>query len=104
MKVVEYIDHAGKSPFATWFKKLDNKTKARVSARVSRFKNGNLGDVKIVGDGVFEARMFFGPGYRLYFGIDKGKLIVLLGGGDKSKQSKDIRIAIMNWKEYGQEN
>lgn len=104
MKVVEYIDNTGKSPFSSWFKKLDKKTKARVSARISRFKDGNLGDVKIVGDGVFEARMFFGPGYRLYFGIDNGKLIVLLGGGDKSKQSKDIRTAISNWKEYGQAN
>ena len=100
MKVVEYIDDSGKSPFGKWFKKLERQTRARIAARISRFETGNLGDTKVVGEGVFEARIFLGPGYRVYFGLDGDTLIVLVGGGDKSSQSRDIAAAIKNWKNY----
>ena len=68
-----------------------------------RFETGNLGDHKSVGDGVWEVRMTFGPGYRLYFGKDGNKIVVLLVGGDKSSQTKDIKSARRYWSEYLQE-
>jgi putative addiction module killer protein len=101
LKVVEYITESGISPFGKWFKKLDKTTRARIASRITRFKTGNLGDVKVVGEGVFEARIFLGPGYRVYFGIDKATIVVLLLGGDKSQQSNDISKAKEYWREYG---
>jgi len=71
--------------------------------RVMRFEGGNLGDHKSVGDGVWEARMTFGVGYRLYFGKDRNKIVVLLVGGDRSSQTKDIKSARRYWSEYIQE-
>ena len=65
-----------------------------------RFESGNLGDHKSVGGGVWEARMPFGPGYRLYFGKDGTKVILLLLGGDKSSQTRDIKLARQYWNEY----
>ena len=73
---------------------------ARIQARVLRFENGNLGDHKNVGGGVWEARLDFGPGYRLYFGKDGIALILLLAGGDKASQSKDITEAKRFWKDF----
>ena len=65
-----------------------------------RFSTGNLGDHKSLGGGVWEARVMFGPGYRLYFGQDGPRVILLLVGGDKSSQSRDIRKARGFWKAY----
>jgi putative addiction module killer protein len=74
--------------------------RARIAARVARFEAGNLGDAKVLGDGLWEARFMFGPGYRLYFGVHKGKLILLLLGGDKSSQRSDIAAAKRYWREF----
>jgi putative addiction module killer protein len=74
--------------------------RARVQARVFRFETGNLGDHKTVGGGVCEARLDFGPGYRIYFGCDGATIVLLLLGGDKSSQSRDIARAKFYWKEY----
>jgi putative addiction module killer protein len=74
--------------------------KQRIQARVLRFESGNLGDVKAIGEGVFEARFDFGPGYRLYFGQEGKVLVLLLCGGDKGSQVKDILRARGFWKEY----
>lgn len=69
-------------------------TKMRLSRRLDKAQRGVLGDVKPVGEGVYEMREFFGPGWRMYY-VQKGDvLIVMLGGGDKSSQSKDIKRAI----------
>ena len=65
-----------------------------------RFSTGNLGDHKSVGDGVWEARVMFGPGYRIYFGKDGAQLVVLLLGGDKSTQAVDVVRAQKSWKAY----
>ena len=73
---------------------------ARIQGRVLRFENGNLGDHKNVGGGVWEARLDFGPGYRLYFGKDGAAVILLLAGGDKTSQSKDIAAAKHYWKDF----
>ncbi len=71
-----------------------------MQARVVRFETGNLGDHKGVGGGVQEARVMFGPGYRLYFGQDGATLVLLLVGGSKGTQAKDIRRAQQYWRDY----
>jgi putative addiction module killer protein len=90
-------------PFRDWLAELDKATRARVQARVLRFETGNLGDHKSVGSGVWEARMDFGAGYRVYFGKSGGQLILLLVGGDKSSQVGDIKQARKFWREHLQE-
>jgi putative addiction module killer protein len=75
---------------------------ARIQARVLRFEKGNLGDHKTVGGGVWEARLDFGPGYRLYFGKEGAAVILLLVGGDKSSQSKDIAAAKRYWADFSE--
>jgi len=79
---------------------LDVITKARIQARILRIESGNLGDHKSVGGGVMELRFDFGPGYRVYFGKDGATLILLLTGGDKGNQRKDIKRAQALWSEY----
>lgn len=81
--------------FASWLDNLrDIQAKARVLVRIERLASGNAGDVKPVGEGVSEMRISYGPGYRVY-SIQRGsELIVLLAGGDKSSQSRDIKTAI----------
>ena len=100
MKVVEFLDEKGRSPFRSWLKDLIPATRARIQARIARFESGNLGDVKAVGEGVFEARIFFGPGYRIYYGVDGETIVVLLTGGDKSSQDRDIVKAKKFWASY----
>lgn len=80
--------------FAEWFNSLrDRKAKSKVASRIARFELDLMGDVKSVGDGVSEARIAFGPGYRLYFTRRGNTLIILLVGGDKSSQQRDIAKA-----------
>ena len=80
--------------FDSWFKGLrDKRAAARINARLRRVSLGNLGDIAPVGDGVSEMRIFYGPGYRIYFVQEGQVLIVLLCGGDKSTQKKDIKLA-----------
>ena len=92
-KIEIYESDDGKCPYDDWLESLDPKTAARIEVRIRRFKSGNFGDHKLLGEGVFEARLFFGPGYRVYFGKEKGRLILLLAGGDKASQNKDIKKA-----------
>jgi putative addiction module killer protein len=99
----EFVTADGRVPFREWLGALDVAIGARIQVRVMRFETGNLGDHKSVGDGVWEARMTFGAGYRLYFGKDGNKIVVLLVGGDKSSQTKDIKSARRYWSEYLQE-
>jgi putative addiction module killer protein len=72
-----------------------------IRARLDRVEAGNLGDYKVVGKGVGELRIDYGPGYRVYFGQLGTTVIVLLCGGDKSSQDEDIRQAIEYWTDYG---
>src|SRR3954465_6905125 len=90
LTVREYVNADGKSPFHEWLRRLTKAVGARIQLRVQRFELGNLGDHKNVGEGVWEARVMFGPGYRIYFGKDGDSIIVLLVGGDKGSQAKDI--------------
>lgn len=81
--------------FDAWFSGLnDARAKARISARVRRAEDGNLGDCAPVGEGVSEMRIHYGPGYRVYFVQQGLEIVVLLGGGDKATQTKDIKAAV----------
>lgn len=100
IEVVEYEDKTGRNAFAQWMEKLDTKAFARVVAVITRMRHGNFGDVKPVGSGVSERRIDYGPGYRVYFSRDGQKLVILLGGGTKSRQNKDIIAAQKSWAEY----
>jgi len=80
--------------FANWIDGLrDTRARARIQARIKRLADGNPGDVKPVGEGVSEMRINFGPGYRIYFVQRGSELVILLAGGDKGSQAKDIRMA-----------
>jgi putative addiction module killer protein len=90
LTILEYLDDRGASPFAAWFGCLDAVAAAKVTTALRRLKLGNLSNVKGVGAGVFEYRIDFGPGYRVYFGKDGETLVILLGGGTKKRQERDI--------------
>ena len=99
MIVREFLTRDGVSPFRRWLATLELTARARVQARVFRFELGNLGDHKSLGKGVWEARLDFGSGYRLYFGRLGPGAIVLLIGGDKRSQQGDIDFAKRAWAE-----
>jgi len=98
--LVEYLAEDGRSPYARWFEALDARAAAKVSTNLYRLEAGNWSNVKSVGSGVFEQRIDFGPGYRIYFGQDGDVLIVLLGDGSKKGQQRDIKHAQDRWAEY----
>jgi putative addiction module killer protein len=100
IEIRQYIDLLGRNPFGRWFDKLDDNTQARVSVSLDRLERGNFSEVKGVGTGVFELRLDFGPGYRVYFGKDGERLVILLGGGSKKRQQSDIDRACTLWQEY----
>lgn len=96
-----YEDEHGNEPFSEWFKGLkDIKGKERIGTRIRRLSEGLYGDSEPVGEGVSELRLFFGPGYRVYFGEEANNIVILLCGGDKSSQKRDIQTAKGYWKEY----
>lgn len=99
--VVIYETEEGKNPFADWFKALRDKAgKARILARLERVEKGNFGDSKPIQDGLFELRINFGPGYRVYYGRLRSAVVVLVCGGDKSTQQKDIEKALTLWNDH----
>jgi putative addiction module killer protein len=98
-RIVEFVE-GGRSPFADWFNELDGVTAARVDRKIRRLEAGNFGSAKPVREGVFEVVMDFGPGYRVYYGVEGKTVIILLGGGAKRKQQRDIEAAIERWRRY----
>ena len=102
VKIYQTKDH--KEPYQEWFQSIvrkDKSTAARISNRLLRIeKEGNLGDQRTVGAGVFELKFRFGAGYRIYFGRVGDEVVILLSGGDKRTQTKDIEIAKRYWKDY----
>jgi putative addiction module killer protein len=100
IEVREFVDLKGKSPYRVWLVKLDPATIARVIAAVLRLEGGNFSAAKSVGAGVSELRLDFGPGYRVYFGMDGARLVILLAGGTKKRQQTDIETAQSFWAEY----
>ena len=97
LDVREYLDEDGGSPFADWFSALDATAAAKITIVLARIEQGNLSNVKGVGQGVLEYRLDFGPGYRVYFGRDGDVLVILLAGGTKKRQQRDIEAAQARW-------
>lgn len=96
-----YVKPDGTTPFTAWLKLLrDAEARHRINAWLARVRSGNLGDATAVGEGVSELRIDYGPGYRVYFGQDGARIIVLLSGGDKRTQAADIKQAKSYWQEY----
>jgi len=95
-----YLSSDGKSPFEHWFSELDAAAAAKVSVALVRLEQGNLSNVKGVGEGVLEYRIDWGPGYRVYFGRDGETLVILLTGGTKKRQQRDIHTAQTLWSDY----
>lgn len=98
--LVQYQTEDGDCPFANWFDGLDVQAALKVRTALARMEAGNLGDVKPVGEGVSERRITFGPGYRVYFGQDGEQIVVLLVGGTKKRQQRDIEQAQALWADY----
>lgn len=100
-QVVDYIEGKGRIPYREWFQSLrDFKAQAVIDARLARLRLGNFGKCEPVGQGVFELKIYYGPGYRIYFGKSTSKIILLLCGGDKSTQKKDILTAYRYWRQF----
>ena len=99
-EVGEYLDAEGTSPYAKWFDRLNVTAAIKVATAVHRMEQGNFSNVKGVGAGVYEYRIDFGPGYRIYFGKDGDRLVILLAGGAKKRQDADIAAAKEHWRDY----
>lgn len=102
MEIREYTNPDGGSPFADWFNDLDAQAAAKVTTALVRMEQGNFSNAKGVGAGVLEYRLDFGPGYRVYFGKDGERLVILLAGGTKKRQQRDIKAAQARWEDYKQ--
>ena len=98
-RIEEYAE-GGRSAFGEWFEDLDPVTAARVDRYIRRMEAGNFGAARALRGGVYELRLDFGPGYRVYYGLEGKTLIIFLGGGDKRRQSADIAAALARWERY----
>jgi putative addiction module killer protein len=102
LEIRYYVAADGQQPFAEWFADLEAVARAKVTRAIVRLEQGNFSNVKSVGEGVFEYRIDFGPGYRVYFGQDGQTLVILRTGGTKKRQRRDIDDARTYWNDYKQ--
>ncbi len=100
IEIREYYGREGQSPFREWFDGLNAEAAQKVTTALYRVALGNFSNVKSVGSGVFECRIHFGPGYRVYFGKEGERIVILIGGGTKHRQQNDIELAIGRWEDY----
>jgi len=101
----EYTDEQGRSPYAQWLRGLrDARAKAKIIMQVDKMELGLFGDVEPIGEGLSELRIHYGPGYRVYYGKDGQRVYLLLCGGDKSTQAKDIKQAKAYWQDHKRRN
>ena len=100
LEIRYYVASDGHQPFAEWFAELNPVASAKIARAIARMEQGNFSNVKSVGEGVLEYRIDFGPGYRVYFGRDGETLVILLTGGTKKRQQRDIEAAIGYWQDY----
>jgi len=100
VRVLEYLDAQGRSPYAKWFDGLNAPAAAKVSAALYRIAEGNFSNIKGVGGGVYERKIDFGPGFRIYFGKDGDTILILLGGSTKQRQQEAIEAARARWADY----
>ncbi|MGK5085748.1 type II toxin-antitoxin system RelE/ParE family toxin [Bdellovibrionota bacterium FG-1] len=100
-ELLEYETVTGECPFLNWLHELkDLQARAIIRKRLNRVRIGNLGNNRHVGQGVWELKIDFGPGYRVYYGNEGDRIVVLLCGGDKGTQTRDITKAQEYWKDY----
>jgi putative addiction module killer protein len=100
-EVRHFITVSGQDVFGEWLKGLKDRVgRAQILKRIDRVEDGNFGDHRSVGEGVWELRFHFGSGYRVYYGEDGHTVVLLLCGGDKRSQERDIRQAKKFWHEY----
>ena len=99
-EILIYETEDGRAPFSEWMGRQSKQVYGTVMTRLERVEMGNFGDHRSVGDGVLELRIDAGPGYRVYFGKDGERLVILLGGGTKKRQQHDINVALANWQDY----
>jgi putative addiction module killer protein len=98
-RIEYFIEDDGHEPFTEWLSRLrDRDAHARISARLVRVRLGNFGIINVLGDGVNEIKIDYGPGYRLYYAMSGKTVVLLLIGGDKTTQTKDIKTAKAYWK------
>lgn len=102
IKIIIYSTSTGNEPYSTWEDQLDTKTQAKVKNRLDRIRLGNFGDAKVIKgcEGIHELRIDYGPGYRIYFGKQGTTIVILLTGGDKGSQNRDIAKAKRYWLDY----
>jgi putative addiction module killer protein len=100
VEIREYLGSDGHNLFGDWFDRLNSDAARRVTTALYRVGLGNFSNVKGVGAGVFECRIDFGPGYRVYFGKDGERIVILLCGGTKKRQQDDIELAAECWQDY----
>ncbi len=101
-EIIIYQSENGREPFSIWLENIDFKDQMRVLKRIDRLKLGNFGDSKSVGDYVNELRFTYGGGYRVYYGVKDNKVVILLCGGNKKTQNKDIESAKEFWRDYNE--
>ena len=101
-EIIIYQSENGKEPFNMWLDSIDIKDQMRILKRIDRLKLGNFGDSKSVGDYVCELRFTYGGGYRVYYGVKDNKIVILLCGGNKKTQNKDIESAKEFWRDYNE--
>ena len=102
IEVIVYKTKSGKEPYVEWEQGLDKTDRAVIQSRLTRIRRGNFGDISTIkgGRGVYEIRLDFGPGYRIYFGKIGTEIVLLLVGGIKRSQSRDIEKANQYWRDY----
>lgn len=102
IKIIIYSTNTGKEPYSDWEDGLDKITQAVVKNRLDRIRLGNFGSAKMIqdGDGIWELILDYGPGYRIYFGKQRATIVILLTGGEKKSQNRDIKKAKQYWLEY----
>lgn len=99
--VRHYITPNGRDPYRQWYTSIkDQKTRAIITSRIDRLQRGNPGDSKRVNKDLYELRIDYGPGYRIYFGLLRNSIVILLGGGTKGTQQRDIERAQLHWNEF----
>ena len=96
-QIKEYVDDSGRSPFGEWFEQLNPQAATKVATAIYRLEQGNSSNSKSLGGGVYEIKINFGPGYRVYYGWDGRTIVILIAGGTKKGQSTDVKKAKGNW-------
>ncbi|MDE0426276.1 MAG: type II toxin-antitoxin system RelE/ParE family toxin [Candidatus Poribacteria bacterium] len=100
-EILHYITSSGSNPYQRWYMRIkDQKTQIAISNRISRLRSGNFGDFKRLNKDLYELRIHYGPGYRVYFGVFQYDIVILLCGGTKGTQRRDIIRAQNYWDDF----